>query len=50
MWTLLLAVGLAWVPLSLIAGVVIGRSVRLADERFPGRGAQRPLTPAAFVS
>ena len=40
---------LAWFVVALAVGVVMGRGVRLADERSPGTGAGRPLTPAALL-
>lgn len=36
----------AWVALALLMAVVVGRGIRLADERSPGTGAERPLTTA----
>ena len=41
--------GVAWLVLSVAAAVLLGRSVRLADERSPGTGVQRPLPTAALL-
>ena len=46
---ILLTLGVAWLVLSVAAAVLLGRSVRIADERSPGTGVQRPLTTAALV-
>ena len=38
----------AWVVVAVVLGVVLGRGIRLADERTPGTGIERPLTTAAL--
>jgi hypothetical protein len=37
---------LAWVLVAAVVAVVLGRAVRMADERSPGTGVDRPLTTA----
>jgi hypothetical protein len=37
---------IAWVLVALAVAVVLGRAVRMADERSPGTGVERPLTTA----
>jgi hypothetical protein len=44
-WTWIVGGFAAWVVVAVAFGVVLGRGVRLADERTPGTGVERPLTP-----
>lgn len=49
-WTvLLLLLVVPWVAVSVPLAVVLGRSVRLADERATGTGAGGALSPAALT-
>ncbi|SNS90970.1 hypothetical protein SAMN04488107_4271 [Geodermatophilus saharensis] len=47
MWTWIVGGFAAWVVVAVVFGVVLGRGIRLADERSPGTGVERPLTAGA---
>ncbi|MGR7024964.1 hypothetical protein [Geodermatophilus sp. URMC 62] len=48
MWTWIAGGLAAWVVVAVALGVVLGRGIRLADERSPGTGAGRRLTTASL--
>ncbi|MGY1609594.1 hypothetical protein [Geodermatophilus sp. SYSU D00700] len=50
MWTWIVGGVAAWVVVAVVFGVVLGRGIRLADERSPGTGVPRPLTPGASAA
>ena len=43
-WTVLLLGAVVWTAVALLVAVVVGRGVRLADERAPGTGLDAVLT------
>ncbi len=46
-WTWIVGGIAVWVVVSVAFGVVVGRSIRLADRSSPGTGVEQPLTTAA---
>ena len=46
---ILLTLAVAWLVLSVAVAMLLGRSVRVADERSAGTGVHRPLTTAALL-
>ncbi len=48
-WTLLLFGALLWLGVAVLVGVVIGRSIRLADEGSPQTGVDAVLTTARLT-
>ena len=47
-WTWVVGGLAAWVVVAVVLGVVVGRGIRLADQRSPGTGIDRPLTTATL--